>query len=257
MESYGCRIVINISKLNTLAGCEELLLTSTKHGKIGSIFNYAEISSDGTNGISPIFSDCFSSNVCPTQYLDTLCRKMCPELEHFVIFSYSIHSSVGADRLTYGMKNAIINRIIEQRNRNELPGKAITWGKIDDFDTLSKRSESENKRDVKHILPQRIDRCLFGLDKLLINDGPFVVSMQVANSKEIARKLDVVESVCNILGFDQKSISPTLTLAQLGLDSLMIVEVKLMLESQFDLILDNNTIQNLTISQLRDRKNLK
>lgn len=66
-------------------------------------------------------------HVLATRYLDELSRVLCPNLRHFVVFSSLACGRGNAAQTNYGMANSIIERIIENRVRDNLPAKAIQW----------------------------------------------------------------------------------------------------------------------------------
>lgn len=62
---------------------------------------------------------------------------MCPELEHFVVFSSLTCDYGNAGQTNYGMANSVAERICESRRANNLPATAIEWGLIDDVGLAS------------------------------------------------------------------------------------------------------------------------
>lgn len=73
------------------------------------------------------FFGSFGPKVFATRYLDELSRVLCPNLKYFVVFSSLACGRGNAAQTNYGMANSIIERIIEKRVRDNLPGKAIQW----------------------------------------------------------------------------------------------------------------------------------
>lgn len=55
---------------------------------------------------------------------------MCPQLEHFVVFS-SVSCGLGnSGQTNYGWSNSCMERICEKRRAEKLPALAIEWGAI-------------------------------------------------------------------------------------------------------------------------------
>jgi fatty acid synthase len=68
------------------------------------------------------------------------------------------------------------------------------------------------------------------------------------------RKGNVIDIILNIMGIrDKKSISMDSTLTQLGIDSLMGVEIQQILEREFDVSFTSQELRSLTLSQLEKR----
>ncbi|KAH7944006.1 hypothetical protein HPB52_014256 [Rhipicephalus sanguineus] len=66
-------------------------------------------------------------------------------------------------------------------------------------------------------------------------------------------KQDLVQSIAHILGVkDPSSLNPNISLGELGMDSLMGVEVKQTIERDYDVALSMQEIRQLTISRLRE-----
>lgn len=102
------------------------------HGAVGGIFNLAVILRDSIfeNQDSDKFLESFGPKVFATRYLDELSRALCQRLKYFVVFSSASCGRGNAGQTNYGMANAIMERIIEKRVRDNLPGKAIQWGAV-------------------------------------------------------------------------------------------------------------------------------
>ncbi|XP_037026904.1 fatty acid synthase-like [Bradysia coprophila] len=254
-ESYGCTIVINTSNVTTFSGCAELLSTATEHGQIGGIFNLAVVLRDGilANQTTAKYTESFAPKVWATAHLDTLSRTMCPRLSYFVVFS-SFSSGYGnPGQSNYGMANSIMEKIIERRTRCNLPGKAIQWAAIGDVGILMSLCDDNIRVDLRGTVPKRMDTCLNALDELLTHSEPTVACTQVQLKKQqTTNKFNVTESICQILGIDQKLISMNARLSHLGMDSLMAVEVRQMLRREINLVLSYDQIKKVTIGQLNN-----
>ncbi|KAG5854294.1 hypothetical protein ANANG_G00036280 [Anguilla anguilla] len=96
------------------------------------------------------------------------------------------------------------------------------------------------------------------LDRFLNQQRPvmssFVLAERAAAAKtEGAGQRDLVEAVAHILGVrDVSSLNADASLADLGLDSLMGVEVRQTLERDYDIVMAMREIRQLTINKLRD-----
>lgn len=75
------------------------------------------------------YRECHAPKAIATRYLNELSRILCPQLEHFVVFSSASCGRGNAGQSNYGMANSIMERMIEQRLQDKIPAKAIQWGK--------------------------------------------------------------------------------------------------------------------------------
>lgn len=201
---------------------------------------------------SKSFDKCLAPKALSTKHLDELSRRMCSKLEYFVVFSSVVCVLGNASQTNYGMANSIMERIVERRVRDKLPGKAIQWGAVGDVGSVAGMLAGNNDIEVLDTLPQRIDNCLAVMDELMCRDEAIVTSM-VVPQKDQAKKHDLVGTVLSILGItDIKSVSIHATLTELGVDSLINNEIKQMLEREYDIQLTTEDIQMLTVAWLEE-----
>lgn len=223
-------------------------------GEIGGIFNLAVVLQDGIfdNQTADKFLECFLPKANVTQYLDEISRILCPKLQYFVIFSSASCGRGNAGQSNYGMANSIMERIIEQRAQDKLPAKAIQWGAIGEVGLVAEMAQDKIDLEIAGTIQQRISACLNVLDQLLTSTDPIVSSMVIAQ-KYAGTKLNLIESVLHIMGLrDLKTISKNATLAELGMDSLMAVEIKQALEREFEIILAAQDLRVLTFAKLQE-----
>jgi len=114
-----------------------------------------------------------------------------------------------------------------------------------------------NDTVVGGTLPQRMPSCLTALDAFLQQPNPTVASMVLADKsgsrKDGGKKTTLVEAVAHILGMkDVSNVNGAANLAELGMDSLMGVEVKQALERDYDLVLSMQEIRQLTLNKLKE-----
>lgn len=120
----------------------------------------------------------------------------------------------------------------------------------------------QDKIDVEVVgtLQQRIESCLGVLDALLASPQPIVSSVVVADKYNSDAtqdtKLSLVKSVMKIMGIrDIKTVSTKATLAELGMDSLMSVEIKQMLEREFDCFLTAQQLRSTSLGKFQEMSN--
>lgn len=260
-ESYGCKVIVNPADISTYQGCRSLLLDSLPYGQIGGIFNLAAVLRDGIleNQTSEKFQECFGPKSVATRFLNELSRILCPKLEHFVIFSSASCGRGNAGQTNYGMANSIMERIIEQRVQDKLPGKAIQWGAIGEVGLVYEMVNGNADVEIVGTLPQRIESCLCALDTLLKSPQAIVSSLVVpdkSNDLNPDSKLSLIKSIMKVMGIrDIKAVSTKASLAELGMDSLMSVEIKQVLEREFDIFLTSQQLRQITFAKLEEFSN--
>ncbi|XP_018363681.1 PREDICTED: fatty acid synthase-like [Trachymyrmex cornetzi] len=252
-KSYGVNVLIikNIDVAD-LKDCEYLLRTAEKEAPVDAIFNLGVVLRDGVfkNQTAEAFAESFQSKARATQMLDKLSREICLNLRHFVVFSSVSCGRGNAGQTNYGMANSIMERICEKRAEKGLPGLAIQWGAVGDVGLVADMMEDDKELIIGGTLQQKISCCLNELDKFLLQSRPIVSSMVVAE-KKVGCHGSLVETVANILNIsDIKVVSPNSSLAELGMDSMMAVEIKQTLEREFDIFITAQDTRNLTFAKL-------
>lgn len=248
---------ISTADITTPQGCKKLLEEALLDGQIGGIYNLAVVLQDSIleNQNPDKFKKSFLPKANATRYLDELSRVLCSQLQTFVVFSSASCGRGNAGQTNYGMANSIMERIIEQRVRDKLPGKAIQFGAIGEVGLVAEMAKDKIDLEISGTIQQRISSCLNALDTLLNSNEP-VVSSTVVAEKHKGGRLNVIDSVLHIMGIrDLKSISQKSSLAELGMDSLMAVEIKQALEREFDINLTAQDLRSLTFAKLQEISN--
>ena len=203
------------------------------------------------------FQIVFKPKLEVTKNLDVVSRNLCSSLDYFVVFSSVSCGRGNAGQSNYGMANSVMERICETRQLDGIPGLAIQWGAIGDVGVVQEQMSGTNDSIIGGTIPQRLSSCLETLNIFLheSNSKTIVSSMVVADtssqSNHLAKKTPEDE-IARIMGMkNTDSINPRSTLSELGLDSLMGVEIKLMLERDFELYFTIQQIQALNFLQLR------
>lgn len=65
-----------------------------------------------------------------TKALDAATRELAPELEYFVVFSSVSCGRGNPGQSNYGLANSAMERLVELRQADGLPGLALQWGAI-------------------------------------------------------------------------------------------------------------------------------
>ncbi|XP_077551457.1 fatty acid synthase-like [Haemaphysalis longicornis] len=254
-QRMGAEVLVTNADASTITGAKRLLSEAEAMGPIGGIFNLAMVLHDGLieNQTAESFEEVFIPKGCGTQCLDELSRVMCPDLDYFVAFSSLSSGRGNIGQTNYGYANSVMERICEQRVASGLHGLAIQWGAIDDVGYVH---ESSAKVNLSGTVPQRISSCLEVMDRFLRLNYPVmssVVKEDAYSSTATQVKRDLVQAVLHILGVkDPSRKDPNMRLGELGMDSLIGVEVKQTIERDYDVSLSMQQVQDLTIKNLQE-----
>ncbi|KFP09893.1 Fatty acid synthase [Egretta garzetta] len=257
-KALGIQVLVSTSDIGTLEGTQLLIEEALQLGPVGGVFNLAVVLRDGMieNQTPELFLEVNKPKNSGTLHLDWVTRKKCPDLDYFVVFSSVSCGRGNAGQSNYGFANSTMERICEQRHHDGLPGLAIQWGAIGDVGILMK-TIGNREVVVGGTIPQQISSCLEVLDVFLNQPHPvmssFVLAEKVSVKTERGSQRDLVEAVAHILGVrDVSSLNAESSLADLGLDSLMGVEVRQTLERDYDIVMTMREIRLLTINKLRE-----
>ncbi|KAL6424537.1 hypothetical protein ACFW04_009934 [Cataglyphis niger] len=259
-QSYGVNIqIVTAADTSKYEDCKSILKFAEEQGPVDAIFNLAVVLKDGIfkNQSAEAFEESFVSKAWTTKKMDELSRTICPQLRHFVVFSSVSCGRGNAGQTNYGMANSIMERICERRMEEGLHGLAIQWGAIAEVGLVADMQEDDKELVIGGTLQQRISSCLDTLEIFLLQNRSIVSSMVVAEKRNNSdRATNPLEAVANIMGLKNPNIvAPNISLAELGMDSMMAVEIKQMLEREFDILLTAQDIRNLNFAQLKEMTN--
>lgn len=128
----GVKVLVSTADVTTLSGAERLIQESNRLAPVGGIFNLAAILYDALieNLTEADFKRTSPPKIDGTRNLDVVSRKSCPSLDYFVVFSSVSCGRGNMGQTNYGLANSAMERMMEQRQANSLPGLAIQWGAI-------------------------------------------------------------------------------------------------------------------------------
>ncbi|TGZ54716.1 Fatty acid synthase [Temnothorax longispinosus] len=258
-RSYGVDIqIVTIDDNLKHKDCESILKFAEERAPVDAIFNLAVVLKDCIfqNQSSQTFEDSFKSKAWMTKKMDELSRTICPQLRHFVVFSSVSCGRGNAGQTNYGMANSVMERICEKRMKEGLHGLAIQWGAVGDVGLVADMQEENKELVIGGTLQQRISSCLNTLEVFLLQDRPVVSSMVVAEKAKIGGSMNINETVAHIMGLKNINAVPlNVPLAEMGMDSMMAVEIKQMLEREFDISLTAQDIRTLNFAKLKQMTN--
>lgn len=260
-RELGVNVVVSTADATTEKGARRLLEEANELGPVGGIFNLAVVLRDAMmeNQTEADFKTVAKPKVDGSKYLDAASRVLAPELDYFVNFSSVSCGRGNAGQANYGFANSAMERIAEARQAAGLPGLAIQWGAIGDVGLILE-TMGGNDTEVGGTLPQRMSSCLSTIDIFLQQPSAVVASMVLAEKRKKGSgdgsQASLTDAVANILGIkDSNTVSPTASLADLGMDSLMGAEIKQTLERNYDVVLSAQEIRTLTFARLQELSN--
>ncbi|KAK8777047.1 hypothetical protein V5799_029608, partial [Amblyomma americanum] len=124
-QHAGAKVIVSKADVSTEQGARQIIQEATNVGPVGGIFNLAMVLRDALleNQTPESFETVCKPKCDGTQHLDELSRKLCPELEHFVVFSSVTCGRGNAGQTNYGYANSVMERICERRVADGLPGE--------------------------------------------------------------------------------------------------------------------------------------
>ncbi|WKY15735.1 hypothetical protein Q1695_000877 [Nippostrongylus brasiliensis] len=252
----GISVLISTLNIAKRSDADELIRQCLTMGRLAGVFHLAMVLRDCLfeNQNVQNFKDAAEAKYYGTINLDQATRAQCgDELRWFVVFSSITSGRGNAGQTNYGWSNSTMERMIEQRREDGFPGIAIQWGAIGDVGVILENM-GDNNTVVGGTLPQRMPSCLASLDLFLSWNHPIVSSYIKADmgQKKASGGGNLLQTIAHILGVnDVSQLNPDANLGDLGLDSLMGVEIKQALERDYDIVLSMKDIRTLTLNKLQ------
>ncbi|XP_017769930.1 PREDICTED: fatty acid synthase-like [Nicrophorus vespilloides] len=255
-QSYGVNVIIALEDISNYENCKKLIIKAENVAPVYGFFNLAVVLRDSMleNQTAENFKSSMLAKAVATKHFDKITRSS-KTLKHFVVFS-SITSGRGKlGQTNYGMANSSMERICEMRRKDGFPGLAIQWGAIGDVGIVT-RLQKLHEDVVLSGTIQGISSCLEVLNDLLLQNEPVVSSFVLPKKINEENAHSLVVDVFKFLGLrDIKTVSPNSTLAELGMDSMMVVEIRQLLENNYAIFMKANEIRNLTYTRLTEISN--
>ena len=255
----GADISISHVDLTDTQQAEQFVKEAQESNPVGGIFHLAMVLNDKrfTEQTYPDFQEAVNVKVKIAENLDRWTRAYCGELDHFVLFSSVItfYGNEGQSNYAYG--NSMMERLCEQRQRDALPGLAIQWGALGDVGFVA-RSKIENSFAHFGIKAMGILSVLDSLDKILCGNAAVVSSHAprvIEKAKEAAEtKNNPIDDVLQIMGFQSMpdEFEGHHSFTELGVDSLMVVEINQVLSRNYNINLGLRQIRELTFDKLNE-----
>ncbi|CAH1155577.1 unnamed protein product [Phaedon cochleariae] len=255
-RKMGIEVHISTADITVSEGAKILLEEAIKLGPVGGIFNLAVVLRDALmeNQSEANFEIVCKPKIDGTKLLDVASRIQAPQLDYFVTFSSIACSRGNAGQSNYGFANSSMERIVESRQAAGFPGMVIQWGAIGDVGILMETMGGDDIV-IQGTSPQSMSSCLQTIDVFLQHSYPVVGSLILAEKKRVDYgddcQVNLKTAVCDILGIDDiGTVSPHITLADIGMDSLMVIDIKQIMERNYNLLLSSQEIRALSFARL-------
>ncbi|KAL4702305.1 hypothetical protein ACJJTC_018435, partial [Scirpophaga incertulas] len=256
-RAAGVQVLVESCDAAAPGQAKKLIRAAAALAPVGGVFNLAAVLRDAyLENLTPAdFQTVAKPKVDGTRALDEATRELAPELEYFVVFSSVSCGRGNAGQTNYGYANSVMERVVERRQADGLPGLAVQWGAIGEVGMIVEQLRGDDSAEVGGTVPQRIASCMEALGALLALPHAVGGSLVLADKQRRARAptADLVHAVANVLGIkDPSKVSDSSNLAELGMDSLMGAEIKQTLERGYDVVLGVQEIRALTFAKLRE-----
>jgi fatty acid synthase len=258
-SDQGLDIRVSTCDVRSAEETEQLLLEIEAARPLGGLFHLAMVLED--RRFLDLDDDSFAAasdiKLRGAQNLDDYTRRLCQELDHFVAFS-SIVSYVGNEgQANYAYGNFAMEQVCERRRLDGLPATAIQWGPIGDVGFVARHREYVDLNQLPAEL-QSLPSLLDSLETFILGEVPIVASWGSPQRKQDKAELaaargDLVSSVLEILGYtlSPENLDEETLLADLGMDSLMAVEIRQLLNRHHSIDVSLAEVRNLDLRALR------
>ncbi|KPM02590.1 fatty acid synthase-like protein 1 [Sarcoptes scabiei] len=236
-EKANPEVKICTSDPSTIKGAEKLMNESQKLGPIGGIFHFATVLNDAF--IEDQTPESFKKVCAPKMdalcCLDTITRQLCPELDYFVAFSSQSSSRGFIGQSNYGYANSVMEHICECRRNDGLPGQAIEYGPIGDVGLWAKNEHIDLTSIGMVIDTQRIPSCMEVLDRFLNRPEPIVATIvRHQDFKQNDGTSKAKDHIWQGIGIELDSLPDNLTLGDVGMESILAVEMQQRIEREYE-----------------------
>ncbi len=268
-------------EIHSLDVCDEQAVqTFLADHPVDGIFHAAMVLEDQrlTEMDRDTFRKVLAPKVSGADILDKYSRKLA--LQHFVLFS-SIASAIGnQNQAAYVIANRYLESMAQTRCKGGLPGLAVQWGAIADAGVV-KRNEALQKilaaqgieaiksRDAFERLEFELinqDHPVMGIYRLADPKSggvggalnPMVLELKALDAEERKKRLLEISTgiLASVLKLDESEFPLDTALSNLGLDSLMIIEVLMDYEAQTGMSLPSTLfMKQYSTSQLVEQIN--
>jgi fatty acid synthase, animal type len=269
-KKQGVHVEVSTLDVGLETQAQELITRIFSQGTLAGIFHLAMVLDDALflNQTVDKFEKVVHPKLNGAINLDKITRTQCPDLEHFVVFS-SISGVWGnTGQSNYAYANAAMDNICTIRKEQGFSSLSVQWGIIGDVgvaeELLSNEDDSVTMLLNNHQMEkQSVRSVMASLGALLMQDHP-VTGSYVRNSdinttykiKSRAKRTreELKLMILKIIGIkDSAEDFINTPFRELGLDSLMGVEIYQKLDRDFGIRITIHELMDVTIQKLMDQ----
>ncbi|XP_050421854.1 fatty acid synthase-like [Adelges cooleyi] len=252
LKSKNVTVATTVADPSIVKGAEDVFREALALGPVGGIY---QISNGPTSGLLQSLNenDFVSANNSVTEAtanFDTLSRKLCPQLEYFVVLAPSIASRGAISKSNYVYANANLAKIAEIRKISGYPAVVVEYGAVDSC------PESFNS---PAFAVQPVTSALSILDSVTRQSQYSVVSstkFSGQNDEASDAASPVLLAIAKLFGYNAVSdVEQTFTLAQLGFDTLLGPRIQETIQQQTNLFINIEELRLLSFPVLRAKIN--
>ncbi|GFS62651.1 fatty acid synthase [Trichonephila inaurata madagascariensis] len=250
-QKLGVNVQVSTLNVAIKSEAERLLKEASRIGPVGGIFNSAVVLKDAfmDSQTAQDYNEVCGPKASATKYLDELTRKLCPSLDYFVCFSSISCGKGNAGQTNYGYANSVMERVCEERRSAGLHGLAVQWGIIGEVGVVHRHMGEEAM--IAGVMAQGVKSCLEALDTFCQQDCPVVSSYVTAEQIKKSVQGDAMAQIVKFLGIDESLASGSRCIGEIGIDSIIGVELQQMIEFYADISISIQEIQELTIDDIK------
>lgn len=271
LRKEGIQVTISQTDSTNRLGVKQLISDCNASCKLGlgGVFNSAVVYKDClfSDQTVDIFEQVSSPKSNATIFLDEETRESCPNLDYFVTFS-SISAGRGNEGQTnYNFGNSVMDSVCINRVNDGLPGLSVQWGVIGDVglvaDLHSGHSEPHSNSTIlvkqassEVVLlgsaSQRVHSIFETLDRIINYESIGCIASLVRPTNLLKSgkegSADLIKIISNIIGLkDISRMDVSTSMGSLGIDSLIAVEIKQVIERVTGVCLGLKEVRELTI----------
>nr|WJN62148.1 fatty acid synthase 1 [Rhopalosiphum padi] len=251
LKNKNVTVVLSFADPSTVRGAEDVLREAVALGTVCGIY-YITTAPETKNLQSLSEKDFVETKKSVSEAvanLDTLSRRLIPQLESFVVLAPAVASRGAKAKSNYVFANADVFRVAEVRKVSGYPTVVLEYGAIDGS------SDVFNSPNFK---PASIVSALNVLDVITKQpQNPAVVSYSKFNGPsydDSDAATPLLLTIAKIFGFKKLSeVEQTFNLAQLGLDTFLAPRVQEAIRQQLDVVVDIEELRTLTFPALRSK----
>lgn len=249
LKNKNVTVVLSFADPSTVRGAEDVLREAVALGTVCGIYHIT--TAPETKHLQSLSEKDFAETKKAVSEavanLDTLSRRLIPQLESFVVLAPGVASRGAKAKSNYVFANADVIRVAEVRKASGYPTVVIEYGAIEGI------SDAFNSPNFKSA---SIVSALNVLDEITKQpQNPTVVSFSKFNGpiyEETDAATPLLKTIAKIFGYKTLSqIEQTFNLAQLGLDTLLAPRVQEAIKQQANAVIEVEELRKLTFPALR------